>query len=130
MYNTIITDLEGLVVSSAWVDLPTTYPDEFKEEITEMTYLKYGIILTNTTSYYAEYSVTGLISIRIFYPKTESKRYAALIADKLNTILSKVMIGSGAIQTSSSNLQFLGVDPENTTLQRATFTVPFTYSGE
>ena len=77
-------------------------------------------------------SVSGLIIAEIFYPAGNGPSRGAAIADKLDKHLSQKSISttSGATtQLFVSSLVYNGVDRDNPSLVKSTFSIPFLHFG-
>lgn len=76
-------------------------------------------------------SVSGIMIIDIFISAGTGPLRAGLIADKLDEYLigKTISTGSNATQLLISSLNFSGVDSDNPSLYRASYTIPFNYFG-
>jgi len=75
-------------------------------------------------------SVSGVVIADIFVESNNGSKRVSFIADKLDTFLSgKTLspVARTAIQLGSSSLSLNGIDPDNSALYRATYTIPFNY---
>jgi hypothetical protein len=77
-------------------------------------------------------SLSGILIIDIFIPAGNGQKRASFIADKLDKYLDcKTLSASSAysIQCARSSLTFSGLDADNPSLYRATYTIPFNLFG-
>jgi hypothetical protein len=77
-------------------------------------------------------SLSGILIIDIFIPAGNGQKRASFIADKLDSYLDSKTISASndySIQCSQSALSFSGIDADNPTLYRATYTIPFNLFG-
>lgn len=77
-------------------------------------------------------SVSGVFIIDIFTPAGNGPKRTSQIADKLDQYLvgKSVSTSSGNVtQLQNSSLQLNGVDKDNSSLYRSTYTIPFNYFG-
>jgi len=75
-------------------------------------------------------SVSGIVLIEIFVEANKGPKRASYIADKLDIFLSgKNLMPTTkiAIQLGSSAISPLGNDPDNPSLYRTSYTIPFNY---
>jgi len=77
-------------------------------------------------------SVSGVVIIDIFISAGTGPNKTTLIADKLDQYLvgkSKTTLAGKRTQFQNSSLVQIGSDPDNPTLHRSSYTIPFSYFG-
>jgi len=75
-------------------------------------------------------SVSGVLIIDIFIEAGKGSQRASFIADRLDIFLSGKALTpttKSLIQLGSSSLSPNGLDPDNSSLYRTTYTIPFNY---
>ena len=134
MFEELHLLLSNLVVSDSWEaqDLPPAYPDDYFLSIADENYLKFGLASSDRRkiSYDTPKQVTGVLLYSVFYQKTGGKKYASQVADKLSLVVDDKLFLDGKVQTFTGSLVFLGNDPQDSTLARADYSVPFNFIGE
>jgi hypothetical protein len=130
----IIQSFYSLIASSSWTTLITepVYPADFKIVDATPPFLKVSIILSKSSreSYNGMKEINGIFVIFIFYKAGIGQLYASALADKLDVILQDIVINNNTVQIGESSLQYKGIDPDDKTLARADYSVPFKYFGE
>jgi hypothetical protein len=77
-------------------------------------------------------SISGLLLIEVFVPKGNGPKPLFAVADKLDNYLVGKSLSTHAgtvTQFQNSSVQPLGIDKENHSLYRATYSIPFNYFG-
>ena len=77
-------------------------------------------------------SLSGVIIVDIFTSAGNGPRRTSTIADKLDQYLvgkSLETVSGATLQLKNSTLALVGVDPDNTSLYRSTYTIPFNLFG-
>lgn len=131
--QSLISSIYSVIGSANWstiIGVPT-YPSDFAEP-SAAPFLRVSILpgRSNRRSYDGVKQVSGLIIVTIFYKVGEGQIYAATTADKLDQLLQDTVINNNSVQIGESSLQYKGVDPNDKTLARADYSVPFDYFGE
>jgi len=130
MFEEIINTFYGLSQNNLLATLPV-YPADYKGTISAVPFLKLAIVTgkANRVAYRDNKLVTGLVIVSIYYKAGKGQKEPSVIANALDGIFESKLL-SYNIQTSVSSLQFIGPDPDDSTLSRADYSVPFTYYGE
>lgn len=77
-------------------------------------------------------SLSGVIIVDIFTSAGNGPRRTSTIADKLDRYLvgkSLETVNGATLQLKNSTLALVGVDPDNTSLYRSIYTIPFNLFG-
>jgi len=130
MFEEIISTFYSLPQNNLLANLPV-YPADYKGQISSVPFLKLNIVngKANRFAFGDNKQVTGLIIVSIYYPAGKGQKQPSVIASSLDITFQNKLLNFG-IQTSVSSLQFIGPDPEDPTLSRADYSVPFSYFGE
>lgn len=130
MFETIITTFYSLPQNSLLANLPV-YPADYRGTISAVPFLKLSIVTgkANQFAYRDNKLVTGLVIVSIFYKAGSGQKEPTVIASNLDSVFQNKLLAYG-IQTNVSSLQFMGPDPDDSTLSRADYSVPFSYYGE
>lgn len=130
MFEQIINTFYSLPQNNLLANLPV-YPADYKGEIVSVPFLKLNII-TGKAEHFAYRDnklVTGLVVVSIYYPAGTGQKQPATIANALDSVFEQKLLNY-SIQTNVSSLQFMGPDPDDSTLSRADYSVPFSFYGE
>ena len=106
-----------------------TYPSNFIAVNAGKEYIRVSIIPSGSGVNLV--SKSGILIIDIFTTAGNGPKAASLIADKLDKYLQGKSVSSNGTVTQflSSSLSPAGIDSENKTLSRSTFTIPFNHFG-
>jgi hypothetical protein len=129
MYENIINTFYSLPSNNLLANLPV-YPADYRGKISSVPFLKIDIVNGNAkqSAYRDNKLVTGLVKVSIYYPAGEGQKYPPSVATLLDSVFQQKLLAYG-IQTNVSSLQFMGPDPDDSTLSRADYSVPFSYYG-
>lgn len=129
-YTDLIQDVLAIFGTNAWkAENIKTFPANFVAVEPGNEYVRVSVIPGNSPR---RGSLSGLLIIDIFIAAGNGPKRAAYIADKLDAYLdSKTISASNAycIQCANSSLQFSGVDIDNASLYRASYSIPFNLFG-
>lgn len=130
MFEDIIDTFYSLPQNNLLANLPV-YPADYRGKISAIPFLKLNIITgkANQFAYRDNKLVTGLVVVSIYYKAGSGQKEPSVISSSLDTIFQNKLLNYN-IQTSVSSLQFMGPDPDDSTLSRADYSVPFSYYGE
>jgi hypothetical protein len=130
MFEDIINTFYSLPQNNLLANLPV-YPSDYRGKITSVPFLKLNVITgkANQFAYRDNKLVTGLVVVSIYYVAGSGQKEPATISNLLNSIFQNKLLAY-SIQTNVSSLQFMGPDPDDSTLSRADYSVPFSYFGE
>jgi hypothetical protein len=130
MFEDIITAFYSLPENNLLANLPV-YPADYRGTISAVPFLKFSIVTgkANQFAYRDNKLVTGLVIVSIFYKAGNGQKEPTTIASSLDSVFQNKLLAYG-IQTNVSSLQFIGPDPDDSTLSRADYSVPFSYYGE
>jgi hypothetical protein len=130
MFEEIIDTFYSLPQNNLLANLPI-YPADYKGTITSVPFLKLNVITgkANQFAYRDNKLVTGLVVVSIYYPAGAGQKQPSTISSSLDTVFQNKLLAY-SIQTNVSSLQFMGPDPDDSTLSRADYSVPFSYFGE
>lgn len=128
-YTALHKDIYSIFDSNSWkAELIKTYPSDFIATAPGNEYIRVSIV-TGATNLLDD-SVQGMLIIDIFTPAGFGPKKSNIIADKLDTYLEKKSISlttGGVTQFTLSTLQSLGQDPDNPSLIRSRYQIPFTF---
>lgn len=130
MFEEIIDTFYSLPQNNLLANLPV-YPADYRGTVASVPYLKLAIV-TGKANHYAYRDnklVTGLVIVSIYYPAGSGQKEPSVISTLLDSTFQHKLLDY-SIQTSVSSLQFMGPDPDDSTLSRADYSVPFSYYGE
>lgn len=134
IYENIVKAIEAVVASPAWPTDRKTYPANFSAPINSTTkFFKLEINFYNNqrVGYSSGSSqIQGAVVVGIYHNKSDSRRDIAASADTLRGLLEDRTFTTLPLQFGKASLSFLGNDPNNSSLQRADLTVPFSHTGE
>ena len=122
MIEEIQRDLELVFMSPEWtLHNITVVPDGY-ELLGEG--IKFSVDYDAKSFYYGGYGVTGRMSLSIYVEAGLGQTRANEIADWLNDVFQGKTLNSGT-QTGPSTLIWYGIDPDNNSLARAEYSLPF-----
>lgn len=130
-YQTTYDDVYSIFASSEWTaEGIKTIPADvlLKENITE--FIRVSVIPSGESVNNA--SISGLVIVEIFTQANRGPLRAIIIADKLDSYLSKrseVSVAGRMTQFFSSSLTDNKPDRDNPDLVKSTFSVPFSHFG-
>jgi len=130
MFEEIINTFYSLPQNNLLANLPV-YPSDYRGTVASVPFLKINVITgkANQFAYRDNKLVTGLVVVSVYYVAGSGQKQPASISTLLdNTFQNKLLAYN--IQTSVSSLTFMGPDPDDSTLSRADYSVPFSYYGE
>lgn len=130
MFEDIINTFYSLPQNNLLANLPV-YPSDYRGTISAVPFLKLNVITgkANQFAYRDNKLVTGLVVVSIYYTAGAGQKEPAVISNALDSVFENKFL-SYNIQTNVSSLQFMGPDPDDSTLSRADYSVPFSYYGE
>jgi hypothetical protein len=130
MFQDIIDTFYSLPQNNLLANLPV-YPADYRGTISAVPFLKLNIVTgkANQFAYRDNKLVTGLVIVSIYYPAGSGQKEPTTVANSLDLVFQNKFLAYG-IQTNVSSLQFIGPDPDDSTLSRADYSVPFSYYGE
>jgi hypothetical protein len=130
MFEEIIDTFYSLPQNNLLANLPI-YPADYKGTISGIPFLKLNVITgkANHFAYRDNKLVTGLVVVSIYYKAGAGQKEPSVISSSLDNIFQNKLLAY-SIQTNVSSLQFMGPDPDDSTLSRADYSVPFSYFGE
>lgn len=129
-YTNIISEVYSLFGTSQWkAEKIKTFPSNFIGIDKANEFIRVSVIPSGTGL--NRKSVSGILMIDIFTKADEGPKRLSAIADKLDSYLSgKSLTTSTGILTQfpqNSTLDLKGIDKDNPTLFRVTYTIPFNY---
>jgi hypothetical protein len=124
-YTNLEQDVFQVFASTAWLaedikTFPSNYTGNAKE------FIRVAIVPSNKSI--NPNSVAGLFIIDIFVSADSGTRRTAEIADKLDAFLATRV--NGSTQFSTSTLVPKGIDPDNTTLYKSSYSITFNFFKE
>ena len=130
MFEDIINTFYSLPQNNLLANLPV-YPADYRGTISAVPFLKLNIVTgkANQFAYRDNKLVTGLVVVSIYYTAGAGQKEPSVISSSLDSVFQNKLLDYN-IQTSVSSLQFMGPDPDDSTLSRADYSVPFSYYGE
>lgn len=130
-YANLEKDVFSVFSASNWVaENIKTYPNNFLAINAGNEYIRV-LVIPNSNGINLR-SVSGVLIIDIFISAGSGPNKASLIADKLDLYLvgkSKTTGLNNITQFKNSTLSHVGVDKDNPSLYRSTYTIPFNYFG-
>jgi len=128
-YLNLDQNILAIFGSASWLDEGiSVYPVNFVAMNAGSEFLKVSVIPSGSGVNLN--SVSGVMIVDIFVASGTGPSRASEIADKLDTYLSGNAISPAAgvsIQLGSSSVRPLGLDPDNSSLYRTSYTIPFNY---
>jgi hypothetical protein len=128
-YETVLKDILGIFSSPAWTaENVKTYPDNYVQVNPGTEYIRVSVVPADNGVNLK--SVSGVLMIDIFTQTGNGPKQAYTIADKLDTYLQGKTLStesSAVTQLFGSSLRVIGVDKDNTSLYRHSYSIPFTY---
>lgn len=130
MFEEIINTFYSLATNNLLANLPV-YPADYRGTISAVPFLKLSVVTgkANQVAYRDNKLVTGLLIVSIYYKAGNGQKEPSVISSSLDNIFQNKSL-SYDIKTTVSSLQFMGPDPDDSTLSRADYSVPFSYYGE
>lgn len=130
MFQNIISTFYSLPENNLLASLPV-YPADYKGDKLSAPFLTLSIVngKASQSAYRDNKLVKGLLIVSIYYPSGEGQYYPTTLVSSLDNTFEQKLFNYG-IQTNVSSLQFIGPDPNDPTLSRADYSVPFSYYGE
>jgi hypothetical protein len=130
MFEDIIDTFYSLPQNNLLANLPV-YPADYRGKISSVPFLKINVVTgkANQFAYRDNKLVTGLVVVSIYYAAGSGQKEPSVVSSALDSIFQNKLLTYN-IQTSVSSLQFMGPDPDDSTLSRADYSVPFSYYGE
>ncbi len=129
-YTNLISEVYSLFGTTNWkAEKVKTFPSNFIGIDKADEFIRVSVIPSGTGL--NRKSVSGILMIDIFTKAGEGPKRSSAIADKLDSYLSgKSLSTSSGIVTQfpeNSTLDLKGIDKDNPTLFRVTYTIPFNY---
>ena len=122
-------DIFSIFAGNAWkANGIATIPSNFTSDASEFVRIS---VLANGSGVNLK-SLSGILMADIFTAAGEGPRRSSVIADMLSLALDGKSIntqGNSVTQFGSSALTHRGLDSDNPTLHRSTFSIPFNYFG-
>jgi hypothetical protein len=130
MFEDIINTFYDLPQNNLLANLPV-YPSDYRGKISSVPFLKISIVTGKAKqfAYRDNKLVTGLVVVSIYYTAGKGQKEPSTISNSLDLVFENKLLAYN-IQTTVSSLQFIGPDPDDSTLSRADYSVPFSYYGE
>lgn len=131
-YSDLYAHVYSVFGTQEWVnEAIVTFPESFNGNKTANEYITVTMIPSSHELANQTRSVSGQILIDIFTPAGEGPRRSYEIADLLDKHFSgkTKSNGSGSTQFMASVLSGQGEDPDNPSLYRILYSIPFTYYG-
>ena len=123
MIELIQRDIELVFSSPEWTSKNIeVVPDGF-ELLGEG--IKFFISYDARSFYYGGYGVTGRMTLSIYVEAGRGQTRANEIAEDLNAVFQGRILSPNQTQTGPSTLVWYGVDPDNHSLARAEYSLPF-----
>lgn len=130
-YENLQTNIFSVFNSSQWKsENIKTFPVNYIQLNAGNEFIKVSIIPSGKGI--NAHSVSGILIIDIFIPAGNGPKRASLIADKLDHYLVGKSFSTQDGNTQfiqNSSLDFKGLDKDNETLFRSSYTIPFTFFG-
>jgi len=130
-YLDLENDVFSIFATQAWkAEKIQTFPNNFVITKNTSEFIRINIIPSGRSINVS--SVSGIIIVDIFTLAGSGTRSAILIADKLDQYLKAKTIRTALknnTQFMGSSLTFNGTDPDNPSLFRSTYTIPFNFYG-
>jgi hypothetical protein len=128
-YSALQKDIFAIFDSAAWkAENIKTYPSDFIATDASNEFIKISVSLGSTDL--LDDSLQGLLNVDIFTPAGFGPKKSNGIADKLDKYLEKKSVKlttGGVTQFSLSSLQVFGKDPNNPSLSRSRYQIPFKF---
>jgi hypothetical protein len=128
-YTALQNDIFSVFDSPTWeAEAIKTYPSDFVAANPGTEFVRVSTTLGTTDL--RDDSVQGLLSIDIFTPAGFGPKRSNEIADKLDKYLAKrsySLTTGGNTQFELSSLQAMGKDPDNPSLSRSRYQIPFKF---
>lgn len=132
MHSKIIGDVYGLLATPEWAATAIkAYPRNYQGQITARPYALVTVLPSkkkqSTSAVGAR--IDGLIILSVFVDTTKGDAQLFAIGDTLSTIFEKRTLANGTT-TDMGSMKPIGIDPDNSSLYRGDYSVPFTLHGE
>ena len=132
MFNSIVTDVYGLLAAPEWVALNIpAKPSNYQASVNSSEFVRVSILPGETSL--ASHGVTKLISGRvilsIFVVAGNGDKKLFSLAEKLSRYFDCITMPSGT-QFGAGSLRVIGTDSENPALYRGDFSINFKIYGE
>ena len=125
-FTDLSTNVLSLFGTDGWkAEGVKTFPSNFIANNTGLEFIRINVIPGNTGINFN--SVSGILIIEIFTAAGKGPTGAVLIADKLDTFLQGKTLGH--TQLNKSTMSPNGVDRDDSSLFKSTYTIPFNYFG-
>lgn len=125
-FSNLETDIFDLFGSAEWqAESIPSFPANFFPENVTGSFIRHSIVPSGETLY--ANSVGGLLMVEIFTAAGRGPTASSEIADTLDAHFQQKTHGS--TQFFRSNLGAVVKDPDNPTLARAIYQIPFSYFG-
>jgi len=127
-YTNLDTSIFEVFGSTVWKsEKVKTFPANFQTTGVGDEFIRVAIIPRTSGLNLA--SVSGILMIDIFTGANQGPKKASIIADKLDTYLVGKLLNSntGTVQLGKSSMNVSGIDKDDSTLYRVTYTIPFNY---
>jgi len=129
-YSNIDDLIFSIFASSTWkAEKIQTFPSNFVKTKSLEEYIRVSIISSGLGVNFR--SVSGELIIDIFSKSGTGPKQSSEIADKLDNYLSGktiILLNGTSVQLFNSVIQDRGQDPDNPTLNRVVYSIPFSYS--
>lgn len=130
-YQNLESDLFSIFNTDAWkAEDIKTYPSNFIAVNTGSEFIRVSAIPGGQGLNLS--SVSGILVVDIFISAGNGPKRISLIADKLDDYLVGKTFSTGSAGTTqlkNSSLSLNGVDKDNPSLYRATYSIPFNHFG-
>jgi len=130
-YIGVQDDIFSIFGSDTWkTELIKTVPADFTPNKTDGEFIRVNVITSGEGI--NKNSTSGVLIIDIFTPAGKGPKRAYSIADRLDAYLQEKAIETNEkalTQLKFSSVTPQGVDKDNPTLTRASYTIPFNYFG-
>jgi hypothetical protein len=130
-YSNLQADAFSIFDSAAWkAENIKTFPTNFVPVSPGNEFIRVSLLPSGNGINIR--SVSGVFIIDIFTPAGNGPKRVSQIADKLDQYLvgKSMSTSAGSVtQLQNSSLQPNGIDRDNSTLYRSTYTIPFNYFG-
>ena len=130
-YKNLQDDVFSIFGASTWeAENIKTYPADMVALNTQGEYLRIDIIPSGEGVNLG--STSGILMIDIFTSAGNGPNRATLLADKLDEYLvgrSLSTVSGNVTQFFDSAMEFRGRDPDNKSLSRSVYSIPFNFNG-
>lgn len=132
MFGDIVTDIYGVLASSAWLATGIkAFPRNFQGTITAAPYVLVSILPGATEHLNLQYGkeICGLLILSVFLKTDKGDKELFQIGDKLNAIFERKQLPNGT-QMGIGSLKPIGIDNDNSTLYRGDYSITFNLYGD